>query len=97
MGKYLVIRSCFRAGSLYKEGQVKELSDEMAQKHPKDFRLLGQEPKPLTPPEAPPSMPETSKSSPVTTESNPLVCKVCGKECKSAFGLKVHQRSHSKK
>lgn len=89
MSKYLIIRTCFRAGSFYKQGQVKELSDEMAQKHPKDFRLLGEEPAPL--PETPQPV-----SSPVANESNPLICKVCGRECKSAWGLTVHMRSHKK-
>ena len=87
--KCQVIRTCFRGGSLYKSGEVREVSEEMAQKHPKDFLPIGQEPEPL--PEAPKPV-----SSPVTTESNPLVCKVCGRECKSEFGLKAHMRVHKK-
>ena len=62
MGKYLVIRSCFRDASLYKEGQVKELSDEMAQKHPKDFQLIGQEPKPRPEPTPLPEAPKPVSS-----------------------------------
>ena len=37
-------------------------------------------------------LPETTESTAGTT--NDLVCSVCGKECKSAFGLKSHMRTH---
>ncbi len=37
-------------------------------------------------------LPEATES---TTEgANDLVCSVCGRECKSALGLKSHMRTH---
>lgn len=40
----------------------------------------------------PEPLPEATESTTVVT--NDLVCSVCGKECKSAFGLKSHMRTH---
>ncbi len=40
----------------------------------------------------PEPMPEATESTPEAT--NDLVCPVCGKECKSALGLKSHMRTH---
>ena len=37
-------------------------------------------------------LPEATESTPEVT--NDLLCSVCGKECKSAFGLKAHMRTH---
>ena len=37
-------------------------------------------------------LPEATESAPEAT--NDLLCSVCGKECKSAFGLKSHMRTH---
>lgn len=28
-------------------------------------------------------------------EVNPLVCEICGKECRSAFGLQAHMKKHN--
>jgi len=41
-------------------------------------------------------IPEPSPDAPesITGATNDLVCSVCGKECKSSFGLKSHMRTH---
>ena len=83
---YLCLRNCVVNDRLWKEGKVYNLPVEM-EKHPKNFRPMGEAPEP--PPDAPQSTIE-----PVKSESNPLVCKECGKECKSEFGLKAHMRVH---
>ncbi len=84
--KYLVLRNCFtRECVYYKKGAVVELPVAMF-KDKKNFRSME---KPAPEPEPPPEAPE-----PITSPENELVCSVCGKECKSPFGLKAHLRVH---
>lgn len=102
--KYQVLRNCFTQECVYyKKGAVVELPVAMF-KDKKNFRLMGEpesvpepeptpepepEPRPEVEPEPSPEAPE-----PITKPENELVCSVCGKECKSAFGLKSHVRIH---
>jgi len=54
--------------------------------------------KPETEPEPLPYAPETavtpSEPTLLTEGTNDLECSVCGRVCKSAFGLKSHMRTH---
>jgi len=86
MSLYVALRDCY-VGELYRYGgEVYELPDDM-EKSEKNFMLMeGQEPTP----EAVESM-----ASPIEEVVN-IVCPVCGKECKSSFGLKAHQRVHTR-
>jgi len=62
---------------------------------------------PITTPDGPITTPFTSDGNPTPAPveeaapeanpkeaPNPLVCDICGKECKSQFGLNSHKRSH---
>lgn len=82
--KYLVIRTCFRDACLYKAGEVREISEEMAQKHPKDFQLVGQPPVPSDVPE--------SKS-----VEGAIVCPTCGRKFSHKIALSGHLRTHKDK
>ncbi len=83
---YECLRNCYIGERLWKEGRVYTLPVDM-EKHPKNFRPVGQAPEP----EVPQSVPE-----PKEKETNPLVCKVCNRECKSDLGLISHNRVHKK-
>jgi len=80
--KCLVLRTCFRGACLHKEGEIKEISDSMAQKHTKDFRPLSETPS------------TGEEGNPIKEGDNSLVCPECGKPCKSKFGLQSHKRIH---
>ena len=86
--EYICLRNCFVDGRLWKEGKVYDLPDTMNKYH-KNFRPVGEAP------ESELGAPQ-STTEPKKEESNPLVCKECGRECKSEFGLKSHLRAHKK-
>jgi hypothetical protein len=85
--KYLCLRDCFVNSRLWREGQTYNLPDTM-KISPKNFKPVKLDDEQ----EAPPA-PEAPTPEP---PANELVCHVCGKECKSAFGLQSHMRSHDK-
>ena len=77
--KFLCLRDCYVNDRFWHQGEVYELPEAM-EKSEKNFKPI-EEPIPDAP-ELP--------TSPV--ESN--ICPVCGKECKSPFGLRAHMRKH---
>jgi len=100
--KYLVLRNCFTEECRYfRKGDIVDLPDAMF-KDEKNFRPM-EKPAPV-----PVSKPELKADEGIALEISPsalesvassldgLVCPVCGKLCKSKFGLQSHVRVHRK-
>jgi len=72
-------------GECLRTGRWRELLPAPVEPEPEPEVEVKVEPEPEPEPEATESTPEVV---------NDLVCPICGRECKSSFGLKSHMRIH---
>lgn len=82
---YICLRNCYVGERLWKEGETYALPDAM-EKSPKNFRPIGQPPKPA------PSVAPESKS-----VEGAIVCPTCGRKFSHKIALSGHLRTHKDK